>query len=279
MDIFYFDANFFIPAGKFKHHYITLKRIINVIRNKYKLKITSLVRKEIRHFDDIIKLYFETERVEDTADFRQFCNASEFAIGKSKKEREHADASLAYSAAHETSNTYIVSNDEGFIRLKNRKPDLLKNVEIIEPTDFMKVVMFEVDDNDFKDEIKALIILYAEHFITYLLEDKRSIGRILESLLTNKEEPMPKVSSLIGVSGTHQLSKEDEIIFENYILNKKLEPSDKKRFKVILDLFKPFIDYYQSFNAENHQLLTKLLYIYFPELLTKLRLISESLEP
>lgn len=277
MTEYWLDANFFIPAEKFHHYLTTFNDVIAFIGRKkkeYSLKITKRVSNEVKRFSNLIHIYFKTVTIENSQEFRDYCKETRFAIGYSKEKKEPADNSLAFAALTSENDAFIVTNDEGFLKIKRKKPNLLKNVEIIEPTDFLKKIMLEVEDDDFKERIRFLIIHYSEHFITFRLKNQRSITRILESLLV-----VGTITTLVPIStkiGTPQkgLPKRDMNALERFISNQTLTDQEKNRLKPIASVFEPFADYYKSvgINPQNaHNNLTGFLYLKFPELLLNLR--------
>ncbi len=278
---FWFDANFFIPAQGDKNFLTTLKELVraaNLKKDKYILKTTKHITKEIQGFLDIIHLYFITIIVDDTPEFRNFQKQTIYAIGRSKALGEPADCSLAYQASLSTTRCFVVSNDDGFQDIKKDLPLLIKNVEVIEPTEFFKMVMLEIEDESLKKKIQALIIHYADYFIRYRLEHKwkypRPISRILESLLVFSTAPPEILAELEEEPEKEQkipLSDKDRTLLDKLLANQSLNSIELLRLKPVQEIFKPFADYYNSLNKNTHKMLTKALYLKFPEILLKLR--------
>ena len=274
---YWFDANFFIPAQEKSESLTTLKEIIRKVygkKDKYTLKITKQITYEIKGFLSVIQTFFTTVTVNDTPEFRVFRDQTKHALGFSKAQDEPADCSLAYQASQSTTRCFIVSNDEGFLKVKTQFPTLMKNVEIVEPTNFLKMVMLDVNDDAIKDNIKALIIHYAEHFITYRLSGNRSIARILESLLVFSTVPLELPIEVVPKSEKEpkaSLSNNDKNLLNKYFDNQPLNAEELNRLKPIQDVFKPLAEYYNPFNKNMHKILTKSLYLSFPEILLKLR--------
>lgn len=288
MTKFWFDTNFFLPATKSKENLITLKTLLSEIKHKYPLYTTRRIKSEldIGKFKDIIHVFFTVVKVEDSDDFREFCRENKRFLGLSKSFGEPADLSLAYIASKSPEKEYIVTNDEGFLLAKNNNEDLMRNVEIWEPTDFLKDVLV---NNDFDDElerkIEELIISYAEHFIMHRLEikkGKRPIERILRSILAFGQ-------NISSYSTESTLPENYRINLRKYIHNKDLSYDERNAIKPAIKYFKPFAKYYASCKSgseievkASHRNGTKsninysinLLYLQMPELLDELNVIE-----
>ena len=278
MTDYWFDANFFIPSDGFQHHRTTLKLILSHFwkqKDKYTLKITKRVTNEVKSFLDIIRLYFKILEVEITPDFTKFIQETKYAVGLSKAKREPADQSLLYAAIQSGTKCCIVTNDDGFFRIKRARKDLMKNVDVLEPTDFFKQILIEIEDERFLQDIKALILRYAEHFITYLLKDDRSIERILESLLVINTEKLEEREQQEIITKS-QLSLEDKTLISNYIKGQPLHSHESSQMNVLKPVLNPFLLYHRSsIDKKDHNLITRSLYVNFPESINKLKELSK----
>ena len=232
MTDYWFDANFFIPARSSPNYESTFKQIISKIgrqKDKYTLRITKLVSKEIQGFETLIHALFKVTHVPNDKDFQDFCNKVDRFIGRSKKWDEPADASLIYAALQLEKKSVIVSSDEGFMRIKRYFRDIMKNINVIEPTTFLKHVLLYIEDKNFKEEIKQLILYYAEHFIKFLMNHNRPIERILESLLIFDVQAPVIQEPRIEKQDFNTLTDEDVKLIKKFLKGDILTSLEQKR--------------------------------------------------
>jgi len=263
MTEFWIDSNFFIAARE-ANQIPLLKRLFAQLRTTHQFYITKRIKSEVYFFNDTINLYFKTISVENSAEFKAFCFSVKYSLKNSKSINEPADQSLAFAAARSNNDNYLVSNDEGFKGAKNIKQRFMSNVQIIEPMEFLEMVIPELSDTNLIKDLERLIIHYADHFIKHRLKDKRPIESILENLLlysTTKDSLMPIMT----------LPEELRILLERFIRNEILTPQEDRKIILIKRYLLPFIPVYSSNNAQERSLLTRSLYIQMPKLLSELR--------
>jgi len=263
MTEFWIDSNFFIVARE-AGQIPLLKRLFAQLRTTHQFFITKRIKDELFFFNDIIELYFKVISVENSVEFRNFCISVKYKLKNSKRNNEPADQSLAYAAAQSDNDNFLVTNDEGFKGAKKIKQGFMSNVRVIEPMEFLELVIPEISDNDLIREIEKLIIHYADHFIKYRLKDQRPIESILENLLlynTSKE-------SLVSIQ---TLPDDFRILLKNFMANKILTPQEENSIVFVKKYLLPFVPVYSEKDAQKRAFLTKSLYLQMPELLSELR--------
>ncbi len=263
MTEFWIDSNFFIAARE-ANQVPLLKQLFAQLRTTHQFYITKRIKSEVYFFNELINLYFKTISVEDSEEFKEFCFSVKYSLKNSKRKNEPADQSLAYAAAQSDNENYIVTNDEGFIGAKNIKQRFMSNVQIIEPMEFLEMIIPELSGTILIKELERLIIHFADHFIKHRLKDQRPIESILENLLlysTTKDSLMP-----IKI-----LPAELRILLERFIRNEILTPQEDRKIILIKKYLFPFASIYSSNDAQERSLLTRALYIQMPELLSELR--------
>jgi len=263
MTEFWVDSNFFIVA-KEAGQIPLLKRLFAQLRTTHQFCITKRIRDELFVFRDIIELYFKVISIENSVEFKNFCLSVRNCLGNSKRNDEPADQSLAYAAAQSDNDNYLVTNDEGFKRAKKIKQGFMGNVRVIEPMEFLELIIPDLSDKNLIRELEKLIIHYADHFIKYRLKDQRPIESILENLLlysTIKE-------SLVSIQ---TLPDNFRILLKNFMANKILTTQEENSIVSIKKYLLPFVPVYSENDAQKRTLLTKSLYLQMPELLSELR--------
>ena len=263
MTEFWIDSNFFIAARE-ANQVPLLKQLFAQLRTTHQFYITKRIRNEVYFFNEPINLYFKTISVEGSEEFKEFCFSVKYSLKNSKRKNEPADQSLAYAAAQSDNENYIVTNDEGFIGAKNIKQRFMSNVQIIEPMEFLEMIIPELSGTILIKELERLIIHFADHFIKHRLKDQRPIESILENLLlysTTKNSLMP-----IKI-----LPDELRILLGRFIRNEILTPEEDRKIILVKRYLLPFIPVYSSNDAQERSLLTRALYIQMPKLLSELR--------
>ena len=266
MTEFWFDSNFFIAAREINKLQI-LKRLFSELRTKYQFKITRRVRNEIKFFDNIIRIYFQTENIQSSPEFRSFCFNVKSCLGSSKYNDEPADQSLAFGACNSSANkVFIVSNDEGFRKAKQIESNLMKSVKIVEPMEFIEQIIPDIPDDSFCKELENLIVNYADHFIKYRLKDPKK-PRPIESILQNL-----LLYSTTTVSAVTTTVLPDNYLnaINRYISSEILSKSDENLIKPVEKYFLPFAKIYSSDITQERDILTRSLYLRFPEIISEL---------
>ncbi len=263
MTEFWIDSNFFIAARE-ANQIPLLKRLFAQLRTTHQFYITKRIRSEVHFFNDTINLYFKVITVENSVEFKRFCSSVRYSLKSSKRNNEPADQSLAYAAAQSDNDNYLVSNDEGFKVAKNIKQRFMSNVQIIEPMEFLEMLIPELSDTSLIKELEGLIIHYADHFIKHRLKDRRPIESILENLLlysTIKD----------SLASIQTLPDNLRILLKRFIANEILTSQEERSIVLIKRYLLPFVTVYSSNDAQEKSLLTRSLYIQMPELLSELR--------
>lgn len=299
MSKFWFDTNFFLPANSDEESLTTLKVLLSKIRTKYPLYTTVRIKRELNSskFRDQIRALFNIERVEDSDEFTTFCRENKCYLGYSKKLNEPADLSLVYAASKSREKSYIITNDEGFLSVKKKRRNLMRNVDILEPTDFLKDVLINSEfDDGFNKKIEELIISYAEHFIMYRLgaeSGKRPIERILKSILSFSQNITSYSSETTIASNSAEtiLPEKYKTPLTKYIRNEHMSNAEQNLLTPALKFFKPIASYYKSYSISENGLIknisgvngdldvkyfTNLLYLQIPELLEELSTSEQS---
>lgn len=263
MTEFWIDSNFFIAARE-TNQIPLLKLLFTQLRTTHQFYITKRIRSEVHFFNDTIYLYFKVITVENSVEFKRFCSSVRYSLKSSKRNNEPADQSLAYAAAQSDNDNYLVSNDEGFKVAKNIKQRFMSNVQIIEPMEFLEMLIPELSDTSLIKELEGLIIHYADHFIKHRLKDRRPIESILENLLlysTIKD----------SLASIQTLPDNLRILLKRFIANEILTSQEERSIVLIKRYLLPFVTVYSSNDAQEKSLLTRSLYIQMPELLSELR--------
>jgi len=240
MTEFWIDSNFFIAAREARQLPL-LKRLFSQLRTTHQFYMTKRIRSELYSFREMIGLYFKVVSVEDSTEFRNFCLSVKYSLKNSKR-----------------------NNDEGFEGAKNISQRFMSNVRVIEPMNFLEMVIPELSDNNLIKELERLIIHYADHFIKHRLKDQRPIERILKNLLLYSTIKDP--SRLIKT-----LPEELRILLKRFISNEILAPQEDRKIVLIKRYLLPFVSVYSSNDAQERNLLTKSLYIQIPELLSEFK--------
>lgn len=263
MTEFWIDSNFFI-AAKETNQIPLLKRLFAQLRNTHQFFITKRIRNEVFFFNDAIRLYFKTITVDNTSEFRNFCFSVRYCLGNSKGKDEPADQSLAFAAAQSDNENYVVTNDEGFQKAKEIKKGFMSNVQVIEPMEFLELVIPELSDANLISELEKLIIDFADHFIKHRLRDQRPIERILENLLlySTTKDPLTSIKTL---------PDELRILLQRFISNEILTPQEENKIKLVEKYLMPFVAVYSSDDVHEKSLLIKTLYIQIPRLLSEFK--------
>ena len=263
MTEFWIDSNFFIAANE-TNQIPLLKRLFAQLRTIHQFFITKRIRDEVFFFNDAIRLYFKIITVENSTEFRNFCLSVRYCLGNSKGKNEPADQSLAYAAAQSDNENYLVTNDEGFQRAKEIKQRFMGNIKVIEPMEFLELLIPELSDTSLISELEKLIIYFADHFIKHRLKDQRPIERILENLLlySTTKDPLTPIKTLPG---------ELRILLKRFIVNEILTPQEDNRIELVKRYLLPFVSVYSSNDVQERDLLTKSLYIQIPELLSEFK--------
>ncbi len=263
MTKFWFDSNFFIAVNE-TNQISLLKRLFAQLRTIHQFFITKRIRDEVFFFNDTIRSYFKVITVENSSEFKNFCFSVRHCLKNSKKKNEPADQSLVFAAAQSDSDNYLVSNDEGFQRAKKIKQKFMSNIQVIEPMEFLELVIPELSDTSLISELEKLIIDFADHFIKHRLKDQRPIERILENLLlySTTKDPLTPIKTL---------PDELRILLKRFIANEFLTPQEDHRIVLIKRYLLPFVSVYSSNDAQERCLLTRSLYIQIPELLSEFK--------
>jgi len=171
---------------------------------------------------------------------------------------------LAFAAAQSDNENFLVTNDEGFQRAKKIKHSFMSNIQVIEPMEFLELVIPELSDMSLISELEKLIIDFADHFIKHRLKDQRPIERILENLLlySTTKDPLTPIKTL---------PDELRILLQRFITNEILTPQEDHRIVLIKKYLLPFVSVYSSNDAQEKNLLTRSLYIQIPELLSEFK--------
>jgi len=263
MTEFWIDSNFFIVAREARQIPL-LKRLFAQLRATHQFCMTKRIRDEVFFFNETIELYFKVISVDNSPEFRNFCSTVRYCLGNSKRDNEPADQSLAYGAAQSDNDNFLVTNDEGFKKAKKIKQRFMNNVRVIEPMEFLELVIPGLSDKNLIRELEKLIIYYADHFIKHRLKDQRPIESILENLLlysTIKE-------SLVSIQ---TLPDSLRILLKRFIANEILTSQEENSIVLIKRFLLPFVPVYSANDAQKRSLLTKSLYIQIPALLSEFR--------
>ncbi|MGV9200693.1 MAG: hypothetical protein ACOC4M_17935, partial [Promethearchaeia archaeon] len=282
MTIYYVDvANIFFPTKDFPHYERTIENVIEFVHDSenYTLKTTKRAMYEYWRFSKLVRKNFEVVDVENSEEFRRFCNETQFAVTDNKND-EPTDASIAYAAIKEGKPVSIVSNDQGFSRMKRAKSQLMRHIEIVEPTKFLKDVLYQIQEKQFEENLKYLIVRYAEHYIENLMKTERSIERVVESLLYLGSKPTAMTSSSVQSSKESKeknqaeekepFTVEHQEILEGYINGNPLSRDNLEYIQPITEILIPFRNYFTG-KEKKQDFQTRLLYIRFPDLLNELR--------
>ena len=263
MTEFWIDSNFFIAANE-TNQIPLLKKLFGELRTVHQFFITKRIRDEVYFFNDAIRLYFKILTVENTSEFRNFCLSVRYCLANSKGKNEPADQSLAFAAAQSDNENYLVTNDEGFQKAKEIKQGFMSNIQVIEPMEFLELVIPELSDGELISQLEKLIIDFADHFIKHRLKDQRPIERILENLLlySTTKDPLTSIKTL---------PDELRIILQRFISNEILTLQEENRILLIKKYFMPFVSVYSSNDAHEKNLLTRSLYIQIPRLLSEFK--------
>ena len=263
MTDFWIDSNFFIAARQARQLPL-LKRLFAQLRTTHQFNMTKMIKSEVFFFQEPIDIYFKVSSTDNSADFRNFCASVRFCLKNSKRNNEPSDQSLAYGAAQSDNDNYLVTNDEGFKKAKENQQRFMNNVRVIEPMEFLELVIPDITDSNLIRDLEKLIIHFADHFIKHRLRDQRPIESILENLLlysTNKDSLTP----------IQTLPDDLRLLLQRFIANEILPPHEDRRIVLIKRYLLPFVSVYSSNDAQERNLLTKSLYIQMPELLSDLR--------
>ncbi len=267
------DTNFFLAVDKRKNKekFTLLKEVLNRVHRECPLYITKRIFNELPHdFKEIARLYFKTMTVKDSTEFSRFCTRYKNFLGYSKKRNEPADLSLIFSALKDNKKSFVVTNDEGFLRVK--KVCKIPNVEIIEPTDFFSKLIedFEFEEG-FIEKIEQLILFFAEYFIMYRLTGKkkpRPIERILKSILTFG-------THLVESSPSEGPPQDYQNAILTYLEKGAIDKQDQALIRPIIPLLEPLKEYKSDLH-DSHSI--RYLYLKTSENLQQLDNISSNLE-
>ena len=157
----------------------------------------------------------------------------------------------------------------------------MKQIEIIEPTKFLKDILYQIQEQKFEENLKYLIVRYAEHYIENLMDSDRSIERVVESLLYLGSKPTVTTKETTHSSGESRektqieerksFTVEHQEVLEDYINGNSLSRKKLKYIQPITKILIPFRNYFERSKEKNKDYQTRLLYIQFPDLLNALR--------
>ncbi len=249
---FWLDANFFIPASRDREKTLILRDLLKRVsdQEKYALYTTDLVADEVPYMFSQIKTYLHLQETDQKdPQFQKFIRRTSRFTGKSKKDKLPADQSLGFYAYKDSKpskdkdapkdiNTYIVTDDEGFHRIKNESALIYFNhLEVWEPTEFLKRLSEILGDSSLIEEVKDLISYYFNYFAKYLLENQRGIERLIKSVLVYSEPLQLALEDHIESQDTNHLKILE--ILRDFLNEDTIAQSQSQKIEFLLPFFEP----------------------------------------